>query len=314
MVRRAGARKVYLASASPPVKYPNVYGVDMPSKKEFVANGLTDEQVRRALGLAAGGAGRGRSRLVRCAWAMGLALAPALPARAGSAAEAMAMQAAAAASAHTTPASHRIPTHHNTRHSTTDTSNTAQRDTPHPSHTHHSHTHNPPTTHPQPTTHNPQPTPTTHHPRPPPLQVKDVLGADGLVYQDVEDLLAVGYELNPAITRFDAACFDSHYVTGGWLVAACAAWWRAGVPAGGRPARPAACWTGPHKRQHRLWRGSPLRAGLRAMPLTPPALPPPPAAGDIDGAYLARLEQSGRGASRTRSGQKTNLIGTAASA
>eukprot|EP00959_Pyramimonas_sp_CCMP1952_P123625 2584463-Pyramimonas_sp.AAC.1 len=33
MVREAGARKVYLASASPPVKYPNVYGVDLPSKK-----------------------------------------------------------------------------------------------------------------------------------------------------------------------------------------------------------------------------------------------------------------------------------------
>lgn len=46
MVRRAGARKVYLASASPPVKYPNVYGVDMPNKKEFVANGLTDDEVR----------------------------------------------------------------------------------------------------------------------------------------------------------------------------------------------------------------------------------------------------------------------------
>ena len=41
MVRRAGAKKVYLASASPPVVYPNVYGVDMPSRKEFVANGLT---------------------------------------------------------------------------------------------------------------------------------------------------------------------------------------------------------------------------------------------------------------------------------
>ncbi|KAG2423720.1 hypothetical protein HXX76_015110 [Chlamydomonas incerta] len=45
MVRRAGARKVYLASASPPVVYPNVYGVDMPSRKEFVANGLTIDQV-----------------------------------------------------------------------------------------------------------------------------------------------------------------------------------------------------------------------------------------------------------------------------
>jgi amidophosphoribosyltransferase len=74
-----------------------------------------------------------------------------------------------------------------------------------------------------------------------------VLGADGLVYQDVEDLLGVGYELNPNITTFDAACFDAHYVTG-----------------------------------------------------------------DIDEQYLARLESSGRGASRTRSGQKTSLVGAAA--
>ncbi|GLC38564.1 hypothetical protein PLESTB_001740000 [Pleodorina starrii] len=49
MVRRAGARKVYLASASPPVVYPNVYGVDMPSRKEFVANGLTIDQVCQVL-------------------------------------------------------------------------------------------------------------------------------------------------------------------------------------------------------------------------------------------------------------------------
>ena len=48
MVRKAGARKVYLASASPPIRFPNVYGVDMPSRKEFVANGLTVEQVRES--------------------------------------------------------------------------------------------------------------------------------------------------------------------------------------------------------------------------------------------------------------------------
>jgi glutamine phosphoribosylpyrophosphate amidotransferase len=41
-----------------------------------------------------------------------------------------------------------------------------------------------------------------------------VLRADGLVYQDVDDLLAVGYELNPNIKVWDAACFDGHYVTG----------------------------------------------------------------------------------------------------
>lgn len=49
-VRRAGANKVYLASASPPVRYPNVYGVDMPTRKEFVACDLTEEDIRRVLG------------------------------------------------------------------------------------------------------------------------------------------------------------------------------------------------------------------------------------------------------------------------
>ena len=80
--------QVYLASSAPPVRFPNVYGVDMPSRKEFVADGLTEQQV--------------------C----------------------------------------------------------------------------------------------------------EVLHADGLVYQEVQDLLDVGYSLNPAITCFDAACFDGHYVTG----------------------------------------------------------------------------------------------------
>eukprot|EP00873_Tetraselmis_striata_P016958 jgi/Tetstr1/437222/TSEL_025952.t1 len=50
MVRSAGAKKVYLASAAPPVRYANVYGVDMPSKKEFAANGLTEEEVNEKLG------------------------------------------------------------------------------------------------------------------------------------------------------------------------------------------------------------------------------------------------------------------------
>jgi len=89
MVRQAGATKVFLASASPPVKYPNVYGVDLPSKKEFIANNLTDEEVGR------------------------------------------------------------------------------------------------------------------------------VLGADMLIYQTIEDLIAVGKEHNPRINQFDASCFDSKYVTPG---------------------------------------------------------------------------------------------------
>lgn len=46
------------------------------------------------------------------------------------------------------------------------------------------------------------------------IQICEVLHADGLVYQDVDDLLAVGYSLNPNIKTFDAACFDGHYVTG----------------------------------------------------------------------------------------------------
>jgi len=50
MVRKTGAKKVYLASAAPPVRYPNVYGVDMPSKKEFAANGLTEEEICANLG------------------------------------------------------------------------------------------------------------------------------------------------------------------------------------------------------------------------------------------------------------------------
>lgn len=49
MVRAAGAKKVYLASASPPVRYPNVYGIDMPSRKEFVAGDLTEDEVCEAL-------------------------------------------------------------------------------------------------------------------------------------------------------------------------------------------------------------------------------------------------------------------------
>jgi amidophosphoribosyltransferase len=45
-------------------------------------------------------------------------------------------------------------------------------------------------------------------------EVCEVLGADGLIYQSVEDLLATGFELNPDIPRFDASCFTCDYVTG----------------------------------------------------------------------------------------------------
>ena len=50
MARDAGARKVYLASAAPPVRYPNVYGIDMPTSSELVAHGRTLEEVRAQIG------------------------------------------------------------------------------------------------------------------------------------------------------------------------------------------------------------------------------------------------------------------------
>jgi len=50
MAREAGAKKVYSASAAPPVRYPNVYGIDMPAAGELVAAGRTVEQVQRKIG------------------------------------------------------------------------------------------------------------------------------------------------------------------------------------------------------------------------------------------------------------------------
>ena len=50
MARDAGAKKVYFASAAPPVRYANVYGIDMPSRSELVANGRTDEEISQFIG------------------------------------------------------------------------------------------------------------------------------------------------------------------------------------------------------------------------------------------------------------------------
>jgi len=50
MAREAGARKVYMASAAPPVRYPNVYGIDMPTKEELIAHGRSIEEVREFIG------------------------------------------------------------------------------------------------------------------------------------------------------------------------------------------------------------------------------------------------------------------------
>ena len=50
MAREAGAWRVYMASAAPPVRFPNVYGIDMPTREELVAHGRTVEQVRQLIG------------------------------------------------------------------------------------------------------------------------------------------------------------------------------------------------------------------------------------------------------------------------
>jgi amidophosphoribosyltransferase len=50
MARDAGANKVYMASAAPPVRYPNVYGIDMPTSSELVAHNRSVEQIRQIIG------------------------------------------------------------------------------------------------------------------------------------------------------------------------------------------------------------------------------------------------------------------------
>jgi len=50
MARDAGAKNVYMASAAPPVRYPNVYGIDMPSPHEFVADGRDISEITKEIG------------------------------------------------------------------------------------------------------------------------------------------------------------------------------------------------------------------------------------------------------------------------
>ncbi|MFB3101491.1 MAG: amidophosphoribosyltransferase [Gammaproteobacteria bacterium] len=50
MARNAGAKKVYFASAAPPVIYPNVYGIDMPTVDELIAHNKTEEEIASMIG------------------------------------------------------------------------------------------------------------------------------------------------------------------------------------------------------------------------------------------------------------------------
>jgi len=50
MVRKNGANKVFFASAAPPIRYQNVYGIDMPATSELVANGRTVKEIEKFIG------------------------------------------------------------------------------------------------------------------------------------------------------------------------------------------------------------------------------------------------------------------------
>ena len=50
MARDAGAQKVYFASAAPAIRYPNVYGIDMPAATELIAAGKSDQEVEAQIG------------------------------------------------------------------------------------------------------------------------------------------------------------------------------------------------------------------------------------------------------------------------
>ena len=50
MARAAGAKNVYFASAAPPIRYPNVYGIDMAVKSELIAYGRTDKEIEQEIG------------------------------------------------------------------------------------------------------------------------------------------------------------------------------------------------------------------------------------------------------------------------
>ena len=50
MARDSGANKVYFASASPPIRFPNIYGIDMPSKKDLIAHERSTDEICQEIG------------------------------------------------------------------------------------------------------------------------------------------------------------------------------------------------------------------------------------------------------------------------
>ncbi|MBC8022650.1 MAG: amidophosphoribosyltransferase [Burkholderiales bacterium] len=50
MARESGAKKVFFASAAPPVRFPNVYGIDMPTRRELIATDRTEDEIAAAIG------------------------------------------------------------------------------------------------------------------------------------------------------------------------------------------------------------------------------------------------------------------------
>lgn len=50
MAREAGAKRVYFASAAPPVRFSNVYGIDIPTRSELIAHNRTEEEVAEIIG------------------------------------------------------------------------------------------------------------------------------------------------------------------------------------------------------------------------------------------------------------------------
>jgi amidophosphoribosyltransferase len=50
MARDAGAKKVFFSSAAPPIRYPNIYGIDIPTQKELIAFDRTEEEIAAKIG------------------------------------------------------------------------------------------------------------------------------------------------------------------------------------------------------------------------------------------------------------------------